>query len=249
MSFYCYESDLTENVKDFTFIKDENTGEKKRFTVSPYYVVVEGNECWLICNWSERTANDDGVIKPMLSHFKVALLADIKRVDDSENAYISIGNMIEFPRYVAIYTNPAGPKWMLSDENKKRRANGLKPIMCIDEQLQEFVLDRYIRENLYMFHNDFPPVAITLYFREADVFEVMARFALDRGRINPVKLTVVFSDDEQVFSTKVIAQPNDELYMWLMQHCDRILIKEPKFVREELKRRLSVALKGIESLY
>ena len=117
-----------------------------------------------------------------------------------------------------------------------------------DVALKEFVLDRYLRENLYMRHNDIPPVAVTLWFRESAIGEVRSRFAIDRRRIRPCQVSAAaFSDDEAVLSANVVLQPNDGMYMWLMEHTDEILVVKPDEVREEMKRRLEVPLKGLRS--
>ena len=249
VSFFCYKWDLGDGIKksESDFVVDEN-GKKKKFTVSPYYVVWEGDECWLICHCPENDPKEGHI----LSHFRISLMTGLIDRDEENTPIgiaISIGKMLEFERYVAISTQPGGKKWwMNTKENKKREQEGKKYIMHSDVALKEFVLDRYLRENLYMKHNDIPPVTVTLWFRESAIGEVRSRFAIDRRRIRPCQVAAaVFSDDEAVLSAEVVLQPNDGMYMWLMEHADEILVVKPDKVREEMKRRLEVALKGLRS--
>ena len=134
-----------------------------------------------------------------------------------------------------------------TEENHKRMAAGEPPIMSKIEALKLFALDRYARENVYMYHNDAPPADIKLFFREDSLETVISQFGLDKDRIEFGNVTSYFTDGEQVCTATVTAQPNEGLYQWLLQHSNHVIAVKPDYVREEVHRRLKTALKGIES--
>lgn len=239
VSFNCYRWD--ESQKDHrVLVKDEKTNQDKRYIVSPYYIVWEGEDCFLICHWPENDTKEGHI----LSHFRVSTLTNVQ-VEDEKN--LILAKMVEFPRYAEVSTVRGGEKWRRSVKNRIRKEKNMPCIMHNDEALEEFALDRYLRENVFMYHNDSPPINVKLYFREDSMGEVMSRFAIDQSRIGVRPLNIAFSDDERVFSATVIVQPNEGFYMWLLQHCNEIMVVEPQQVREEMKRRLEVALRGIAS--
>ena len=254
--FNCYvrtELDKTELV----LVTEKNSKEPKKYVVSPYYLVWEDEECYLVCHDPEN----DTAEGHRLTHYRLSLFANVEVL---EEATISIGHMIEFYRYAIPYTFKGTGEWLpgtmtdgrvpgtrqywlTTEENRKRLEEGKPPIMSKEEALKLFALDRYVRENVYMYHNDKPPVYIKLFFREDALEDILRRFNLDKKDIAFNRVTSYFSDGEQVCTASVTAQPNEGLYKWLVKQSNEVIVAKPDFVREEVKRRLQVALRGIES--
>lgn len=247
----------TRNKENLVLIADSKTNKPLEYKVSPYYMVWENDECYLICHYP----GNDTKAGRILSHFRLSHITNVKKLDEDT---LSIGNMVEFYRYARPYTINGNDEWLPSqmkdgrkkgnrqfwlntEENHKRMAAGEPPIMPKIEALKLFALDRYARENVYMYHNDAPPADIKLFFREDSLETVISQFGLDEDRIECNRVTSYFTDGEQVCTATVTAQPNEGLYQWLLQHSNHVIAVKPDYVREEVHRRLKTALMGIES--
>lgn len=217
---------------------DENTGKPITYTVSPYYLVWNADECYLIAHYP---GHDKGNTK-RLSHFKVSLISHTIFV--KEEPACSIAEMQEYPRYHMKRTTPEyvavveRKKTAITNENAKR----------IDKRaaLVRFSLDRYMRENVFMFHDDSPLVDVRLYFRESFAGTLMAQFNLDRRTLKLYPTNRTFSDGEPVISAIITVQDNEGFYMWLMQQGNKVTVAEPESVRQKLKQKYLDALHTIE---
>ena len=256
IQFHCYQRTELDK-KDLVLVTEKNSETPKEYIVSPYYLVWEDEECYLVCHYPENDPKEGHI----LTHFRLSLIANAKILDEGT---FSIGHMMEFYRYAIPYTHrgtgewlpdlmPDGrvpgtrQYWLATEENRTRKQEGKPPIMPKEEALKLFALDRYARENVYMYHNDKAPEYIKLFFREAALEDIMRRFNLDKKNIAFNRVTSYFSDGEQVCTASVTAQPNEGLYQWLVQHSNEVIVAKPDYVREGVKRRLKVALRGIES--
>ena len=139
------------------------------------------------------------------------------------------------PEYVAVVERK---KTAITNENAKR----------IDKRaaLVRFSLDRYMRENVFMFHDDSPLVDVRLYFREIFAGTLMAQFNLDRRTLKLYPTNRTFSDGEPVISAIITVQDNEGFYMWLMQQGNKVTVAEPESVRQKLKQKYLDALHTIE---
>ena len=217
--------------------RDENTGKEKLYQVSPYFLVWNADDLYLIAHYDGH----DEKKRKRLSHFKVSLISDKVQVLSTVPA-ISIAEMTEYPHYHLKQKRPSADnnrQQNIANEDKKTSQDS-------SEALKMFSLDKYMRENLFMFHNFSPPVDITLYFREDSVSSVMSQFNLDKRTLKLYPTGRTFPDGEKVFSAKITAQENEGLYLWLMQQGGKITVAEPASIRNELKRRHAQALKDLE---
>ena len=207
------------------------------YYVSPYYLIWEADECYLIANITSKI----NMQKYNLSHFKISLISSDLSV--SNYPTISISKMKEYRRYSMRRTIPEQEaiwerKKLITDKNK---LNDLDRRMA----LIKFSLDRYMRENLFMIHDDSRLVDIKLHFRENFLSTIMNKFNLDRNTIKVYQTEQHFSDGASVFSAVITVQENDGLYMWLMQHGKNVIVADPQSVRENLKKRYVAALEAI----
>ncbi len=217
---------------------DEKTGKPITYTVSPYYLVWNMDECYLIAHCTKH----DTKLGKHLSHFKVSLITDQAQL--MYEPACSIAEMIEYPRYrmertipeyVAIYERK---KKTSSDEEARSFDNRAAMVM--------FSLDRYMRENLFLFHDTSPIVDIRLYFRASFIGTLMAQFNLDRTTLKAYPTGRKYPDGEPVCSAIITVQENEGLYMWLMQQGTYVTVAEPQAIRTKLKNRLQETLKAID---
>ena len=224
----------TDNMKKRS---DKETGKTIQYVVSPYYLVWNMDECYLIAH-SERHDNANG---KRLSHFKVSLIADQAKL--TYEPACSIKEMMEYRRYTIKRTIPEYQamreyaKKASSEEDKHRISNRTA--------LVRFSLDRYMRENLFMFHDDSPLVDIRLYFRKSFLGTLMAQFNLDRYTIKAYPTDRTFPDGEKIISAIITVQANEGLYMWLSLQCNNVMVVEPDSIRSKLKKRLEKSLQAI----
>ena len=157
---------------------------------------------------------------------------------------ISITEMWEYPHY---RMEKATPEYK-AVVSRKQDTDTEEISQSLDRTaaLVKFSLDRYMRENLFMFHDFSPLVNIRLCFREDFIGPLMAQFNLDSGNLKLYPTNRTFPDGEKVISAIVTAQDNEGLYMWLMQQGHKVTVAEPESVRNKLKKRYLAALKAIE---
>ena len=110
----------------------------------------------------------------------------------------------------------------------------------------QFSLDRYMRENVFMFHDDSPVVDVRLYFKEDFTQTLMAQFNLDRNTIKLYPTGRTFPNGEPIISAIITVQANEGFYMWLMQQGNKVTVAEPESVRQKLKQKYLDALSAIE---
>ena len=233
LAFYYYNRD-EKYKKRVELVRDEDEQKAIKFVVSPYFLVWEADECYLIC-YKEGS-------KPFLSHFKISLMEENNiRILGKEAT--SIGQMQEFERYRVVSTCVPQKQRIVRDKGK----------LTIDyrhvfyktdfrEDLAQFALDRYMRENPYMIHDEQEVVAVQLCFKENFLGSVLDRFNLDAGKIKANPNGLYTDKGEPMYSALITVQPNDGFYRWLMAHANQVVVAEPSFVRQEVKKRLQEAL-------
>ena len=235
-TYYEHQDRNPDNMKKHS---DKETGKTIKYVVSPYYLVWNMDECYLIAH-CERHDNANG---KHLSHFKVSLIAEPAKL--AYEPACSISDMMEYRRYIIRRTIP---EYMAVREYAKK-ATTPEDKHCLDNRsaLVQFSLDRYMRENLFMFHNDSPLVDIRLYFRKSFLGTLMAQFNLDRYTIKAYPTDRTFPDGEKVISAIITVQPNEGLYMWLSLQCNNVMVVEPDSIRTKLKKRLESSLNAIKA--
>ena len=238
LKFNYYEMN-DRDVRNMKQRKDQKTGESKVYTVSPYYLVWNADDCYLIGHYADHDKKDG---KKHLTHFKVSLISS--KIFVTNEQCCSIAEMEEYPRYNMRRTIP---EFVAVLERKNAVASD-EEAECIDKRaaLVKFSLDRYMRENLFMFHNDSPLVDVRLYFRKDFIGTLMEQFNLDRRIIKLYPTGRTFSDGAPIISAIITVQDNEGLYMWLMQQGNNVTVAEPAGVRSKLKQRYLDALQTIE---
>ena len=219
---------------------DTATGKTKEYVVSPYYLVWNMDECYLIAHCA---AHDTKNVKngKHLSHFKVSLIADLFQL--AHEASQSIEDMNEYKRYSIERTIP---EYMATKEYSKQAATPEeKKRISNRAALLKFSLDRYMRENLFMFHNNTAPIDMRFFFRESFLGPFMAQFNLDKSILHVYPTNRKFPDGETALNAYVTVQENEGLYRWLMMQGDNVIVVEPASVRAELKERLRKSLQTI----
>lgn len=219
---------------------DETTRKPIVYTVSPYYLVWNDDECYLVAHYP---GHDKGEIK-RLTHFKVSLISS--NLFAMSQPTRSIAEMQEYPRYSMKRTTP---EYAAIIERKKKAKEAIteEKAKSIDRRaaLAQFSLDRYMRENVFMFHDDSPVVDVRLYFRENFVPTLMSQFNLDRNTIKLYPNGRAFPDGSPIISAVITVQDNEGFYMWLMQQGDKVTVAEPESVRQKLKQKYLSALQNI----
>ena len=219
--------------------KDYKTNKTKEYVVSPYFLVWNHDDCYLIAHDSKL---DNGEEK-RLTHFRVSLLADAVKLDDE--ASCSIAEMKEYPRYCMRVTIPEE----LAIVQRKKEALEREDYLKLDKlyALVRFSLDRYMRENIFMAHDNSPLVDLRLHFREYFISTIATDFNLSRRIIKMYPNGHFFADGEPIISAVITAQDNDGLYRWLMQYANEVTVAEPESVRTKLKMKLRHSLDMIET--
>ena len=232
----------------FTTEKDGVTGETKKYTVSPYFLVWESDACYLIGyveeneqkNARPKRIKEKG--KKHLTHFKVSMISSNVLVlgeRDNKEHRTPISQMGEFPRYSMGGTVPERIA-------KEQREKEPYPGAISDERaMKDFSLDRYLRENLYMFHDDSEVIDVKLYFNEEFIGELLERFNLNQKMLDAHRTTRYDENGRQIYSAVVTVQPNEGFYRWLMGQGANVTVAEPASIRQEVKRRLSDTLRLI----
>ena len=104
--------------------------------------------------------------------------------------------------------------------------------------MTKFSLDRYLRENLYMYHDDSDVVDVKLHFCEEYIGEIMERFNLNQRMLQAVRTGRQDARGRQVCSAIITVQPNEGFYRWVMGQGGNIRVVEPEAIRREVQRRL-----------
>ncbi len=224
-------------------MQEEDSEETKVFTVSPYFIVWESDECYLI-GYLEKTIENGresvGNTEKYLSHFKVAQIANNIRITTKKCA--SLDCMKEFPRYQQRRT--VWPSIMAAKRNKGKTEIGFVP--APRSPLSEFALDRYMRENPYMIHDSQDVIGVQLIFKEEFLDKLLNRFNFDSKSIKAYSTGQYSSKGEELYSALITVQPNEGFYTWLMANVNDVLVAEPAEIRQEVKRRLKEALDQID---
>lgn len=208
---------------------DEDSGETTFYTVSPYYLVWNRDECYLIAHYPPHDTRK----AHRLSHFKISRISDKPMILDEPT--LSIEEMIEYPRYAAQENQAAGKK------NSPRQSAAQRK-----SALTQFSLDRYMRESLFMFRDDSPVIDVKLRFPENLMGSLLQQFDLDRNALKAYPLKRNDDHEELWYSAVLSVQENEGLYMWLMLQANNVIVVEPESVRKKLKERLKDALQSIQ---
>ena len=207
---------------------DEDSGKATFYTVSPYYLVWNRDECYLIAHYPPHDKEN----RHRLSHFKVSRIADKPRILDEPT--LSIEETIEYPRYAAQGKENTGKKSTTRQGADQRK-----------QALTQFSLDRYMRESLFMFRDDSPIIDLKLRVREEHIGALLQQFDLDRNALKAYPLQKRTERDGLWYSAVLSVQENEGLYMWLMMQANNVIVIEPKSVRQKLRLRLESALQTI----
>ncbi len=207
---------------------DEESGKTRFYTVSPYYLVWNLDECYLIANYPPHDKKNGH----RLSHFKISRIADKPRILDEPT--LSIEEMMEYPRYGTPGKQHTGKKATPRQDAEQRK-----------KALTQFSLDRYMRESLFMFRDDSPIVDLKLRVREKHIGALLQQFDLDRNALKAYPIKRDEDGGEPWYSAVLSVQENEGLYMWLMLQANNLIVIEPESVREKLKARLEAALQSI----
>ena len=227
LRFNYYERD-DRDVEKMKKRGDEASGQATFYTVSPYYLVWNRDECYLIAHYPPH----DKKSGRRLSHFKISRIADKPRILDEPT--LSIEEMIEYPRYAAPGKENTGKKSTTRQDAEQRR-----------KALTQFSLDRYMRESLFMFRDDSPIIELKLRVREKDIGALLQQFDLDRNALKAYPLQKKTESGGLWYSSVLSVQENEGLYMWLMMQANNVIVIEPESVRQKLKTRLQSALQTI----
>ena len=231
----------------FNFYKHNMNAQKKmelvknkkgrviEYEVSPYFLVWESDECYLIAHNPKQDLPD----KHQLSHFKVSLMENVKKVLVGETAPLSFVDNYE--RYIMesqnIYT---------LDRTRSRIPRTVKNFddvehMVGEELTKNFSLDRYMREHIYMSSSKLDLVDVKIYFKESFMETILTRFYVKKETLL-ISPTGELWEGERVFRATITVQENDGLYQWLMQHSNKVIVNSPENIRQNLKKRHLEAL-------
>ena len=229
------------NDKSKMVLQRDKRGRIIEYTVSPYFLVWESDECYLIAHDPKKDLPGE---KHQLSHFKISLIENLEIQPQSVSAIKQIDN---FERYIMetqdIYTLDRTNMGDRIFRTLKNRSG--KDYSKDDVLIQEFSLDRYMREHIYMSSSNLPLVDVKIYFKEEFMESILTRFYVKKEtlQINP---TGELWRGEKVFRATITVQENDGLYQWLMQHSDKVIPYSPKHILKKLKQRHLAALETLK---
>ena len=240
IAFHCYDLDMSspENLEVRT---EALTRKPIRYRVSPYFLVWDNDECYLIAHDPQRNQGD----KKFLSHFLITHIADDVHLLGSYN-YESIKSMQEYPRY-RLERTVAEQKIMkkLRQMDSQLRKEKLDPDK--DVSRAKFSLDRYMRENPFMYHSTEPVVDIKLHYPPDCLGAILKQFNLIQQDLYAYDTGKTYPNGTHIWSAMLTLQPNEGFYMWLFQQGGRITVAEPETIRDEMKKRLAHALEAINA--
>ena len=124
------------------------------------------------------------------------------------------------------------------EREKKRDPNDIERAVLDSVALTKFSLDRYLRENLYMYHDDSDVVDVKLYFCEDFVGELMERFNLDQQLLLAVRTHRCDAHVRRICSAIITVQQNEGFYRWVMGQGGNVTVVEPAHIRREVRNRL-----------
>ena len=201
------------------------------FRVSPYFLAWEADECYLIAY--SHYPNYDMQDKQQLTHFKVALITNLKILEEDTETLKRMGF---YARYAM------EPHTRYTDWATRSRLAEIKKLLDRDTQgtrFKNFSLDRYMREHIYMVTDTSPTVDVTIEF-EKDFLETVLTQLTFKQIVEPS------ANDVEKFQTIMTVQDNDGLYQWLMRYSDKVTVLGPKEVRDKLRKRLNQALANLK---
>ena len=240
ISFQCYELDMS-NPEALTIRMDPLTQKPIEYRVSPYFLVWDNDECYLIAHDPQQDQGD----KRFLRHFLITHIAGQVRLLGSDN-YESIKCMQEYHRYHL--TRTVSEQWTMKNIRKmdRRLQEGC---LDLDKDVSRarFSLDRYMRENLFMHHNTDPVVDVKLHYPPDCLGAILKQFNLRQQDLHAYNTGKRYPDGTNIWSAMLTLQPNEGFYEWLFQQGGKITIAEPKALREEMKERLKQALDAIDA--
>ena len=213
----------------------------KIFTVSPYFLVWDNDECYLIA-----AGDEDKILRcTYLNHFKVSLMTEVKIIEDNSTPLIQT---LEIARY--LFPSQSLYARAFFDGEIEEKLNEIRGKMLREfifgrasEETKKYSLDRYMREHIYMEANQSPVVAVTIYFKEEFLDKFLTQFTLEQKfEIIPNRK----ENDEFKYQSRIIVQENDGLYRWLMQYSDQVKVIRPLKIREELGYRYKKALADLK---
>ena len=210
-------------------VEDKESGKAKTFYVSPYYLVWETDECYLI-------GYEEGKQKH-LSHFKISCITT--SIHTLRRKCTPLREMKEFPRYSMKRTLPESVAIF-----GRQNGDGF-PNLCKLYDNVKFSLDRYMRENIDMFHDGKDVVDVKLHFRAEYMGNILKKFNLDERTLD-AKPTQTIVDGQRIYSAIITVQPNEGFYRWLMGNSNYVMVVEPAMVRNRLRSRLVKALSAIK---
>ena len=224
-----------ERVEVTEVVKDHATGIDRTFFVSPYFLVCEADTCYLIGHVEDDPRMTSGRLRKerhnrYLTHFKISLIGS--GIHLLSRSRTPIYDMKEYRRYSMRRTLP------------EQTAMGKYKMMSVGKDVEDgvamtkFSLDRYLRENLYMYHDDSDVVDVKLHFCEEYIGEIMERFNLNQRMLQAVRTGRQDARGRQVCSAIITAQPNEGFYRWVMGQGGNIRVVEPEAIRREVQRRL-----------
>ena len=252
VEFNYYVHDISDSEK-LVKIKDKDDKDKL-FRVSPYFLAYDNDECYLI-------GHEDGMVNKKgelcLSNFKISLIAKLpknereeKENDDSDwgiiitdKSSVPINKMSEYYRY---YMRATTPEFAAAAVKEKIIESGEMFRLKWESMLSRFSVDRYMRENVYMYHDTSEIIDIKLRFPESFIGQLLSRFNLNPRIIRANPTGTLTSNGEPCYNAIITVQENDGLYLWLMQVSNCVTVLEPNHVRSKLKHRLQAALDSIK---
>ena len=200
IAFYVY--DFNDKQAKNMKLQIDDKGKVIKYKVSPYFLVSDADEYYLIFHDSAKDKNN----AHYLSHFNIALISDNVQILTEENT--SITKIQEYPRYFLGSTYSAKEsERMLKRLQEEAPFNTLKQ----DEALNRFSLDRYMRENIFMIHDDSKLIDLKIYFREEFIGTLLTQFNLNRFKIRAFFTGEYFDDGTKIFSAVITVQENDSL--------------------------------------
>ena len=239
IAFHCYDLD-NSNPENLKVRADPLNNKPIEYRVSPYFLVWDNDECYLIAYAPPQKGD-----KKFLSHFLLTHIADDVRLLGSDN-YESIKCMQEYPRY-RLDRTLSEQKIMkkLRQINSQWQEERLDPDK--DVSRAKFSLDRYMRENPFMYHSPAPVIDIKLHYPPDCLGTILKQFNLSQQDLYAYDTGNTYPDGTPIWSAMLTLQPNKGFYMWLFQQGGRVTVVEPKDIRDEMKKRLAHALAAINA--
>ena len=236
IKFNCYKTNMNEK-KKMELLKNKR-GRLIEYKVSPYFLVWESDECYLIAHDPKQDLPD----KHQLNHYKISLIENIKILTERAAPLSFVDN---YERYIMesqdVYT---------LDRTHTRILRTLKNFDDVEYIFGEtitkkFSLDRYMREHIYMSSSKLDLVDVKIYFKESFMETLLTRFYIKKQTLQ-ISPTGELWDKEKVYRATITVQENEGLYQWLMQYSGSVIVYFPEHIRQKLKKRHLQALELLE---